>query len=355
MADSGLGGDGRSVYQILHESKRSFLASVWKPLATLVAVTLLGTGGYVLIEGWTPFEALYMTIITLATVGYGEVHELSSSGRIFTTVLIMLSVGVVGYVFGAVTSFLVEGHLAGMVEQTQTLRRISKLQDHIVICGSGRMGASAASELRALGATCVIIDLEPHEEWGEDDEILFLHGSATQEATLIAAGIERAKGLVCAMGEDSHNVTATVIAKSIAPHVVVLARATGGESERVLHHAGADESVSPYVIGGQRMALGILHPELVGFWDTVMRAKEMRVQMGSIGIPPGSSWIGRTLRETRELLEADVTLIGVKHPDGEVVVNPPKGTVLQEEDLIVVLGDEDQVGQVMDMVAASAR
>jgi len=224
-------------------------------LFLFVALLALGATGYMVIEGWSFLDAIYMTVITLATVGYGEVHEISSIGRIFTVFLIFLGVGFFLYVVGNVVQFLVEGRIRHILGRRVLDKQISKLKDHFIVCGYGRMGRALCSYLILRRLDVVVIEKNLKRVPVMDkDGMLYLVGEATDETILLKAGIKRARGVISVLGTDADNVFLVLIAKGLNPKVFVVARANQNATEKTLLAAGADKVVSPYILGARRMA-----------------------------------------------------------------------------------------------------
>lgn len=304
-----------------------------------IALLALGSGGYMAIEGWNFFDALYMTVITIATVGYGEVHIVSQAGRMFTLVLIFLGVGYFLYVVGNFIQFLVEGRIRHVLGRRKLDRQINKLKEHYIICGYGRMGRALARFLIQRYLDVVVIEQkEARTSIMEEDGILYLVGSATDESLLMRAGIERARGLITVVGSDADNVFLVLLARQMNPDIFIVARAIQNSAKRTLTAAGANRVVSPYDLGARRMAHAILRPTVIEFLEMAFADENVDVEVEEISIRPNSKVVRRTLYESEIRAKFDVMIISIKKEDGRMVFNPDAGTILDANDTVVVVG-----------------
>ncbi len=248
-------------------------------IAFLLLVLLVagGTLGYSWVEGWSVAESLYMTVITITTVGYGEVRTLSPQGRQFTILLIVFSVVTAGYSVTTLLGFIFEGQIVQLMRGRRMERAISRLSDHYIICGCGVVGKQVALEFRQAGVPFVIVERDPeHSELGRDESVLFVKGDADDDETLIEAGIEQAKGLVSALRQDGGNVFVVLTARQLNPSLMIVARAAEEQTVGKLLRAGADRVISPYQIAGRRMASVILRPSVMNFLDVVVEGGAWR-------------------------------------------------------------------------------
>jgi len=304
-----------------------------------IALLALGSGGYMAIEGWNFFDALYMTVITIATVGYGEVHIVSQAGRMFTLVLIFLGVGYFLYVVGNFIQFLVEGRIRHVLGRRKLDRQINKLKAHYIICGYGRMGRALARFLIQRYLDVVVIEQkEARTSIMEEDGILYLLGSATDESLLMRAGIERARGLITVMGSDADNVFLVLLARQMNPDIFIVARAIQNSAKRTLTAAGANRVVSPYDLGARRMAHAILRPTVIEFLEMAFADENVDVEVEELSIRPNSKVVRRTLYESEIRAKFDVMIISIKKEDGRMVFNPDAGTILDANDTVVAVG-----------------
>jgi len=304
-----------------------------------IALLALGSGGYMAIEGWNFFDALYMTVITIATVGYGEVHIVSQVGRMFTLVLIFLGVGYFLYVVGNFIQFLVEGRIRHVLGRRKLDRQINKLKEHYIICGYGRMGRALARFLIQRYLDVVVIEQkEARTSIMEEDGILYLLGSATDESLLMRAGIERARGLITVVGNDADNVFLVLLARQMNPDIFIVARSIQNSAKRTLTAAGANRVVSPYDLGARRMAHAILRPTVIEFLEMAFADENVDVEVEELSIRPNSKVVRRTLYESEIRAKFDVMIISIKKEDGRMVFNPDAGTILDANDTVVVVG-----------------
>ncbi|MCK4426758.1 MAG: potassium channel family protein, partial [Deltaproteobacteria bacterium] len=227
----------------------------------LLGLWILGVTGYVIIEGWDVLDAVYMTTISLTTVGYDEVHPLSPAGRIFTVLLIAMGVGLFFYAFRVLAGAIIEGHLKGLLGKRKMQKTISNLKQHFIICGYGRIGMSICRVLKERQYPLVVIENDPSIiQEIEINNLLYVNGNATHDEILIQAGVERAKGIICVLSTDSDNVYITLTARSLNPGLSIVARADDAHAENKMIQAGANRVISPYEIGARRMALAVLQP-----------------------------------------------------------------------------------------------
>jgi voltage-gated potassium channel len=308
-------------------------------VAIVFTVLAGGTLGYVLIEDWTFFDALYMTITTVTTVGFGEVHPLSHGGRTFTMLLIAGGVGSVLYMLTVLAEEVVEGKLRQIMGRRTLERKIRALKDHYLICGYGRIGSLVTEMLRERGTELVVIETDQDITARlEADGVHYVLGSATEEETLLAAGIDRAKGLVATVNSDADNVYIVLTAKGMRPDIFTIARATEPGSERKLKRAGADKVVSPYYIGARRIAQTVIRPSVADFIDLTFHSTDMALQMEELVVGQRSELRGVTLRDSGLRQKLDVIILAVKKTDGHMIFNPPAETMLSAGDTLIALG-----------------
>jgi len=314
-----------------------------------MSVVLIGFGclGYIVIEGWGFMDALYMTIITLATVGYSEVHAISGAGRIFTLVLIILGVGYFLYVVGNIIQFLVEGRIRAVLGRRKLDSQINRLNGHYIICGYGRIGRVLTRYLTQKYIDVVVIERsERRVPRMDSDGILYLVGEATDEGILEKAGIYRAEGLVTAVATDADNVFLVLTAKQLNPEIFIVARAELNSTKRTLLAAGADKVISPYDIGARRMAHAILRPAVIKFLEMAFADDSTDIQLEEIRVKPGSQYIGVTLLDSGIQEEMDVNIIAVKKADGMMLFNPKNDDKLEAGDALIALGSARGIIQV---------
>jgi voltage-gated potassium channel len=313
----------------------------------VVAVVTAGVIGYHILEGYTWLEALYMTAITLSTVGYQEVRPLTQTGRIFTIVLLGAGLGVVLYTAVAVAEQVVEGEFQRFLGRRRMEKRIGALQDHYLVCGFGRIGQVICRELASKPMPFVVIDhADASVRKAEEDGYLVLQGDATGETTLLTAGVQKARGLFAALPTDAANVFVTLTSKELNPALFVVARAENERSERTLLRGGADKVISPYAMGGHRMAQAALRPAVVELIDLATHHQSLELQLEEIGVSPQSSCDGVALGEAGLCEQFGVIVVAIKRASGKMVFNPSPGEQIAAGDRLVVLGEAPRLRQV---------
>src|SRR5437868_6660192 len=291
--------------------------------AALLLLALIGTAGFHFIEGWTWFDGLYMIVTTFTTIGYQEIHPLSHAGRVFNLALIVSGVALVFLGIGSLTQALLEFELRSFFGRRRMERDISRLSDHYIICGAGRVGRSAARELAKKPSPFVIIEKEPAKAEGLPPDWLVIIGDATQEGTLIAARIQQAAGLVAATTTDAGNIFIVLNARSLNPKLKIIARASEEESTKHLTKAGANTVVSPYVFAGHFIAQGLLRPNVVDFLSlTTGRDGTHEMVIEEIAIGLQSPLAGRTVGESGIHRDYGIIVLAIKHADGRTRFNP---------------------------------
>lgn len=317
-------------------------------LALLVS---LGVTGYMGIEGWGMLDSLYMTIITLGTVGFREVQPLSDWGKMFTIVLIIFGVSVIGYIVGSLAQIMFEGQFQRIIGRKKVEKKIDALTDHYIICGFGRIGALICKEFAAKPIPFLVIEKHPeaHDKL-HHEEYLHIRGDATEDETLLRAGIKRAKGLISVVTSDTENVYITLTARGLNPDLYILARSGEEGSEIKLKRAGANKVVSPYTIGGNRMAQAILRPNVVDFIEIATGREHLELQMEELHIPADSGFVGENLASSGFRKETGVIIIGIKKSTGKMVFNPESHTHLEAGDTLIVLGEPTAIQKLEDLI-----
>ena len=300
-------------------------------LAVLVIAGIAGYMGF----GYPPWEAVATTLLTLTTVGFASSGHVSTGVLVFTAGLAFLGVSLFFVILGLAATAIVEGRVSLFSRSRRMRRRLDELRGHFIVCAYGRVGRASARELEAEGVPFVVVDskagLEPDLE---RDGQCYLIGDATDEAVLREVGIERARGLICAVDSDAENVFITIVARSLSPNLLIVARAAREQSADRLYRAGANHVVSPYVTSGRRMASLAVRPHVVEFFD-VVRAGQPGLRLEELAITEGSPLAGRTLQE----LQGPAVPLLIRHPNGQLIANPGRDLQLQAGDVLVVFGE----------------
>ncbi|MCG6552141.1 MAG: potassium channel protein [Candidatus Magnetominusculus sp. LBB02] len=298
----------------------------------------MGTAGYMIVEGWGAFESFYMVIITLATIGYQEVHPLTTGGRVFTIALIIVGVGALAYTVNTGMRIVLEGELQQLLGRRKMEKKIKAMKDHYIICGYGRMGQIICHELRSNNVPYIVIEKERSETDIEIAE-LFVIGDATRDDILIEAGIERAAGLISVLSTDAQNLFVVLSARGLNPTLKIVARAGEESTESKLIRAGADRVVSPYHIGGLKMAHTILKPAVVDFLEFATKTGNIELQMEELTVTEGSEFANRSLSELGIGRKYGVIIVAVKRSSGEMLFNPTHKSIVEPGDTLIALGE----------------
>jgi len=327
---------------------RQFLLTLAVPILLVVA----GTAGYCALEGWSVFDALYMTVITITTVGFMEVHPLSAPGRVFTSLLALGGVFTLFYAATTIIRAVVSGEIGGSLGRQRMERRLAELSDHAIVCGFGRMGRLVCSEFSHLGMPFVIVDQQAGvlADFRAENGIA-LQGDATDDHVLRRAGVERAKVLVTVAASDAANLYITMSARLLNEKLFIVARSEESEAEPKLLRAGANRVVSPYVIGGQRMALAVLRPNVMDFIELATRSDYLELQIEEVRVEKGSALAGRALKDSRVRQDLGIIIVAIRKPDGKMGFNPAPDVAMEPGDVLITLGHRDQ----LDRLEALAR
>jgi len=304
-----------------------------------LVVVLFGIFGYTWIEGWNLLDSLYMTIITLSTVGYGEVREIGPGGRVFTVLLIVFGLFTITYIVGLVAETLVAGEIRSVLGRRKVSKKIKSLRDHYIICGYGRIGSIICKGLTRKAIPLMVIEKDEHvQEELEQDEILYLQGDATHEETLLEAGIEKAKGLVSVVSSDAENVYICLTARGLSPRLYILSRAEDEASERKLLRAGANKVILPYMLGGRRMVQAIIRPTVSDFLESAVHDQSFELGIEEITVGEDSRLVNQSLVDSGIRQEMDVIIIGIKQKAGTMIFNPSSQTKIQPDDILIAMG-----------------
>jgi voltage-gated potassium channel len=311
-------------------------------LALLIIVW--GTVGYTLIEGWNWFDALYMTMITISTVGFREVHDVGLAGQLFTILLVFVGVGFTLYVAGAVVQFMVEGRIRIILGRRRLNKKIKRLRNHYIVCGYGRIGRVLCRHLRRKPLDVVVLEKDPElVPVMESDAVLYLSGDAAEEGNLLRAGITRAAGLVAALATDTENVFLVLTARQLAPELYIMARAGQEASKSKLRAAGANSVESPYDTGAVSMAQRIIRPTVTNFLDYAVAHSRKDIQMEEIPVAAGSMLANIMLKDSGIRQKYNLIIIAMKKPDGTMLFNPSFEAVFNPGDTVIAVGEEDNL------------
>ncbi len=310
----------------------------------IVLVLILGTIGYRVVEGWNYLDGFYMTVITISTIGFKEVHDLSPSGQVFTIAIIVGGMGMMGYALVTGTRLIVEGEVKQLLSRRRSMKTIGKISDHFVICGFGRMGSLVCHELHARKIPFIVI--EPRQEIQDrviEAGFLLTPGDATEEDVLVAAGIKRARGLVSLLPNDAFNVYVVLTARQLNPNLEIIARAEEESAYGKLRMAGATRVISPYKIGGMRLVMGILKPTVMNFLEVAMDHKDLNVDIEEVRLGDESPYCGKALIETDIRRDLNLIIIAVAKKDGPMEFNPGPDTVIHCNDILIAMGERDNL------------
>lgn len=321
----------------------------------LLVVCCIGVIGYALIERWSFLDSLFMTIITLTTVGFEQVHPLSPYGRIFTIVLLLIGVGVLLYGVSSVTAFIVEGDLKDIMRRRKMDKRITALKDHYIICGAGEIGQHVLDEFIKTKKDFVVIERNPEviQRLRERGDVLYVEGNADEDVVLCRAGVERARGLIAVLPTDKDNLFAIVTARNLQPKLRIVTKAIEDVSVNKLRRAGADSVVSTQAIGGMRIASEMLRPAAVSFLDSVLQERGLTLRVEEATVDPESPMVGRTLAQSQITQKTGLAVIAVRDEEhGKYIHNPGAGYTLKPNDVLFVVGDVTQIEQLRALLTA---
>jgi voltage-gated potassium channel len=326
-------------------------------LVGICAIVVMGTVGYRLIEGWGLLDSLYMTVTTIFTVGFGEVHPLSAAGAVFTLVLIVCGVGTILYGLGAMMEFVVGGQLSGVFRRRVVRRQVDGLEEHYIICGYGRVGESVARQFAAHRVKFVVVDSDPESlAQAEEAGYLTVRGDAASDEILDAAGVKRAKGLVSAVGSDAGNMFVVLSARVLNPDLLIVARAGSEDVVSKLQRAGANQVVSPYGIGGKRMATLMLKPLVSDYLEVVTGGGELAFLVEEFQLGGDCCVIGKSIEALDVRKKTGATILAVQHAStGIFDTNPSPESRMTPGDKIIAIGTAEEISRLEEMIQSPSR
>ena len=335
---------------ILHTNLRYF-RKLYLAIGMVLLVLLVGIVGYYTIEDYSLLDSVFMTVITVATVGYREVKELDDAGKIFTSFLIIFSIGTFAYAISVITRYVIEGEFQTYFRHYKVNKEILKLKDHVIVCGFGRNGRQACEQLRSGNEKFVAIESNPKiiATLHEDESILFIEGDATNDDVLLEAGLERAKALITALPNDAANVFVVLTARDRNPNLKIISRASDDASEHKLKRAGANNVIMPDKIGGTHMAALVTKPDVLEFIDHITGRINIRLEEILYSSLP-NSMRGKSIKELEIRNKTGANIIGFKTAEGDYIINPSPEMVMMPDAKLFVLGTQEQVSRFKEIL-----
>ena len=307
---------------------------------TLLTMLCLGTVGFCLIEGYGAFDAFYMTLITITTVGYQEVRPLSHAGRVFNSFVIFFGVSAMFFAVGALTQTVIELELQDRYGKRRRKRMISQLHDHFIVCGFGRVGRNASCELQRANVPFLVLDRsEQRVKRASEAGMFAILADATNDDDLLQAGVLRARGLIAALPSDAENLFIILSAKTLNPSLIVVTRASEEQAEEKLRRAGAETVFAPYTMAGRRLAHSLLRPHVVEFLEFATTAVGPKIMMEQLRVGLGTKFVPKTLSTILSHNSLNVIVLAIRHSDGRMIFNPPADSQISTGDFLIVLGE----------------
>lgn len=324
-------------------------------LYALAVSIALGTLGFHLLEGWALLDSLYVTIQTVTTVGYGDVPPMTSGGRVFASLFMVIGVGTVAYILSSAVQTIVQSELLETLGERRRQREMSKLHDHFIICGAGRVGSRIIGAMQAAGVPFIVIENdEPRVTDLLDRGVVLLVRDATLEDSLRDAGVERARGLAACLPDDADNVYVVLTARGLNSNLHIVARAVEEQAEAKLIRAGANRVVAPTIIGSHRMAQALIKPAVADFMDSIA-AENLDLGFEQLEIAHDSIYAGRKLRDTNIRSQLEVIIVAMQHSGGEMIFNPPGDATLEAGDLLIAIGRAESLRELTGMARGTDR
>jgi len=318
-------------------------------IIALALAIVFGTVGFSLIEGWSLPDSFYVTVQTLTTVGYGDIPPRSAAGRGFAVLIMLMGVGGVALAASTIVQSIVQSELISTFGQRRLSRRMHKLHDHYIICGSGRVGSHLVRDLKRADEAFVIIELDSDRaaEFSQKGFNVLL-GDATLEETLREAGVERARGLAACLPNDADNLYVVLTARDLSPLLHIVARAAEEQAEAKLVRAGANHVVAPTIIGGHRMAVSLTKPAVGEFFDSITGSK-FGLGFEQVMVESGSPLVGQPLRDTPIRAALGIVIIGIRRRDGEMIFNPAADAIIEAGDILIAIGQVEALTRLNEM------
>lgn len=319
---------------------------------TLLLTLAIGTTGFRIIEHYPWFDAFYMTLITISTVGYAETHPLSQGGRIFNSFVIIFGVTIMLLAVGAMTQAIIELELNQYFGKRRTKKMIDLLRDHYIVCGFGRVGRGAAAELKRAGMMFLVVDSdEERVEWAMKQGMLAVLADATDDETLRESGVMRAKGLIATLQSDADNLFVILSAKALNPTLQISARIANEQSEKKMRLAGADHVFAPYDMTGNRMAQVMIRPHVSQFIDFTTKGMGLDVGIEQVRIPGSSEFVSKTIQQLQIRRDLGVIILAIRKSDGQMLFNPPAEAEIQAGDFLIAMGESAHLHKLEKMFA----
>jgi len=322
-------------------------------LAVVVAITIGATIFHAL-EGWSILDSLYVTVQTVTTVGFGDVVPATLYGRAFATVFMLVGVGVVLYALSSTVQSIVQSELVATFGQRRRSRQMSKLRDHFIICGAGRVGSHLVRNLLGSGVTFIVIEKDPQKvaELTDLDAIVLVR-DATLEESLREAGVEHARGLATCLPDDADNVYVVLTARDLNPRLHIVARAAEAQAESKLIRAGANRVVAPTIIGGHRMSVALTKPAVDDFIDSIT-ANKLGLAFEQVEVDPSSILAGRKLVETNIRSDLEIVIVSIRRSDGRLIFNPGGESVIESGDMLIAIGSPESLMKLNSLARTAA-
>src|ERR1041385_6893220 len=319
--------------------------------AAILLVLTIGTAGFTFIEHWPVFDAFYMTLITMTTVGYSEIHPLTHAGRVFNSFLIAIGVSMIFIAIGAMTQTIIESEFGELFSQRRNKRMIEQLQNHFIVCGFGRVGRGAAEELLRAKVPFIITDIHPERvQRAMLAGMIAVNADATRDQTLHDVGIMRARGLVSALSTDADNLFTILSAKGLNPNLYIATRAAEEGAEQKLRRAGANAVMAPYAITGHRLAQCLLRPHVVQFLDLTTQKLGLSVDIEQVTVGGTAEFNPKTIQDMQIRRDLGVIVLAIRNRDGQLMFNPPADTMIVGGDCLIVMGERDNLRRLETLV-----